>query len=698
MAKGPKRETGVGRTAQDARADRPGGEHGKPARSSMGPGPAIALVKRSELSERPAPRPSAANGDAGNGRAADAHDGHARGNAHETANPQQRARERSRARHQKVAERIAAATEELASGVSEAAAASNQLRKAMEQIASGAEESAGAAQQSLTAIAQISAALVQSRSKAESSRKKTEALQTVLVESSAQISSSVASIAMSAERQTASVAIVAELEKQAANIGDVTRTVSHISDQTNLLALNAAIEAARAGDHGRGFAVVADEVRTLAETSEQSAQQIQTLTAQMQAEVKVIVEAIRAAADRALAEAKSGGKVSESLDHIRRDMMLLADESQAILIAAVEAESSAREAQKGSEDVAAAAEEQSAAATEALRSLQQQSAALAQSQQTAHNLANIADDLRNTTAQASTAEEVASASEELSATIQELSSAATQIMAAVEQIDRGAQEQAAATQELSAAMGQIEKSARMSRANSDSTLTKSTAMIALLTQSRDAVTGLIKGVERAVSDTRSSLALITALDGVSRQIDKIVDGIGLISIQTNMLAVSGSVEAARAGEFGRGFAVVSSDIRNLSRESADNAGRIKDTVRTIQEQIAVVRRDLEQIMTTADTDLQRSKAITATLALVEADIAAVKSGHEEIGHGTATILTAASESLAGARDIASAAEETGSAASEAATAAREQAQGAEDLAAATEEIASLADELQSGSR
>ena len=692
MARGPKRsapgqmtsiETSAG-AAESSGGSRSAAERGKFAQPTTGPGPAISLVKRSELSDRQASAPPAANAGAGN--------------AEETTNPQQRARERTRARQQKVAERIAAATEELASGVSEAASASDQLRKAMEQIASGAEESAGAAHQSLVAIGHISAALIQARGKAESSRKKTEALQTVLVESSAQISSSVASVVMSAERQTASVAIVAELEKQAANIGDVTRTVSHISDQTNLLALNAAIEAARAGDHGRGFAVVADEVRTLAETSEKSAQQIQALTGRMQSEVTVVVDAIRATADRALAEAKSGGKVSRSLDQMRQDMTVLADESQAILIAAVEAESAAREAQKGSEDVAAAAEEQSAAASEALSSLQQQSAALAQSRQTAHNLATIADDLRTSSALAASSEEVASAAEELSATIQELSSAASQITAAVGQIDRGAQEQAAATQELTVAMGQIEKSAHAARENSASTLAKSTGMIALLAQSRDAVTGLIGGFERSVSDMRNSLDLITALDGVNRQIDKIVDGISLISIQTNMLAVSGSVEAARAGEFGRGFAVVSSDIRNLSRESADNAGRIKDTVRTIQDQIATVRRDLEQIMIGGGVELQKSKAITATLAIVESDISDVKSGHEEIGKGAATILTAASESLAGARNIASAAEETGSAASEAATAARQQAQGAEDLAAATEEIASLADELQSGSR
>ena len=43
-----------------------------------------------------------------------------------------------------LSERIAAATEELASGLTEASAAAEQLRRSMEQIASGAEEAAGA--------------------------------------------------------------------------------------------------------------------------------------------------------------------------------------------------------------------------------------------------------------------------------------------------------------------------------------------------------------------------------------------------------------------------------------------------------------------------------------------------------------------------------------------------------------------------
>ena len=279
--------------------------------------------------------------------------------------------------------------------------------------------------------------------------------------------------------------------------------------------------------------------------------------------------------------------------------------------------------------------------------------------------------------------------------MQEINRSASQIMVALDEIRKGAQTQASATAESAAAITQIERGAQIASERAQNARERSSAIRALMIDNKQMIEGLVSSISDSVASTRTSLQQIKELELVSRKIDKIVDAITQVSIQTNMLAVNGSIEAARAGEYGKGFVVVATDIRNLAHDSAENADRIKDLVKGIQDQIATVGRDLGEIATAALAEVDKTRSITANLSAMEGDVVEVEKGNVEAAESAQEIVSALSQVRVAVDQVSAAAQESEKAAEQASAAARQQSQGAEELSAAIEEIASLADELQS---
>jgi len=135
-------------------------------------------------------------------------------------------------------------------------------------------------------------------------------------------------------------------------------------------------------------------------------------------------------------------------------------------------------------------------------------------------------------------------------------------------------------------------------------------------QTRKSIQEGTQSTERLNNQTKSTIEITTnIIKKVEQQAEKslsighISNVISDIANQINLLSLNASIESARAGEYGRGFAVIANEIRNLAEQSKKSVNDIKNIITNIQEE----SKDTMQIARRAeDVLLLQENAVTET--------------------------------------------------------------------------------------
>lgn len=237
--------------------------------------------------------------------------------------------------------------------------------------------------------------------------------------------------------------------------------------------------------------------------------------------------------------------------------------------------------------------------------------------------------------------DISSSSEEISSTIEGISMKINNINEATKEISAGTEELRETSEEVNASIEEITSNSTELSSKAKDGDKASNEIQSRAAEIKDKGLKAIEISKKLYKEKQINILKAIEDGKVVEEIRVMADSIASIAAQTNLLALNAAIESARAGEMGKGFAVVSDEIRKLAEQSSMNVSNIQDVINEVNNAFKNLSNNTVDILKFIDNNVNPDYELFLETALkYEKDAAFVKNMSEEIASGTNQILSA----------------------------------------------------------